>query len=160
MAVLCGMPTIQYSAPSTRLSVPLSNFSIMFSWNQMICTSPHLYLQHEKGADTPYQSVPSGKSTRTSGYATMVHGRGCNPHRSTTFANLEITSLWRHWWRYNSETIRDREKRRPPRAMKSSELSNGENRIALKLLQNRKWRQWWRQFGFKMEIAKNGSREF
>jgi len=31
---------------------------------------------------------------RTSGYATMVHGRGCNPHRSTTtFANLEITSL-------------------------------------------------------------------
>jgi len=29
----------------------------------------------------------------TSGYATMVHGRGCNPHRSTTtFANVEITS--------------------------------------------------------------------
>jgi len=26
--------------------------------------------------------------------ATMVHGRGCNPHRcTTTFANLEITSL-------------------------------------------------------------------
>ena len=82
----------------------------------------------------------------TSGYATMVHSRGCNPHRSTTtFANLEITSLWRHWWRHNSETIRDREERRPPRAMKSSELSNGENRIALQqLLQNRKWRHWWR----------------
>jgi len=30
----------------------------------------------------------------TSGYATMVHGCGCNPHRSTTtFANLEITSF-------------------------------------------------------------------
>ena len=30
----------------------------------------------------------------TSGYATMVHGRGRNPHRSTTtFAKLEITSL-------------------------------------------------------------------
>ena len=30
----------------------------------------------------------------TSGYATMVHGRGCNPHHSTTtFANVEITSL-------------------------------------------------------------------
>jgi len=29
-----------------------------------------------------------------SGYATMVHGRGYNPHRSTTtFANLKITSL-------------------------------------------------------------------
>ena len=68
----------------------------------------------------------------------MVHGRGCNPHRcTTTFANLEITSLWRHWWRHNLETIRDREKRRPPRAMKSFELSNGENRIALRqLLQN------------------------
>jgi len=75
----------------------------------------------------------------------MVHGRGCNPHRSTTaFANLEITSLWRHWWRHSSETIRDREKWRPPRAMKSSELSNGENRIALRqLLQNRKWRHLW-----------------
>jgi len=75
----------------------------------------------------------------------MVHGRGCNPHRCTiTFANLEITSLWRHWWRHNSETIRDTEKRRPPRAMKSSELSNGENRIALwQLLQNWKLRHWW-----------------
>jgi len=32
-----------------------------------------------------------------------------------------------------------REKRRPPRPMKSSELSNGDNRIALRqLLQNRK----------------------
>jgi len=30
----------------------------------------------------------------TSGYALMVHGRGCNPHRcTTTSANLEITSL-------------------------------------------------------------------
>jgi len=41
----------------------------------------------------------------------------------------------------NSETIRDREKRRAPRPMKLSELSNGENRIALRqLLQNRKLR--------------------
>jgi len=64
---------------------------------------------------------------------------------TTTFANLEITSFWRHWWRHNSETITDREKRRPPRATKSSELSNGENRIAPRqLLQNRKWRHWWR----------------
>ena len=67
----------------------------------------------------------------------MVHGRGCNPHRcTTTFANVEITSLWRH----NSETIRDRQKRIPHRRMKSSELSNGENRIALRqLLQNRNY---------------------
>ena len=76
----------------------------------------------------------------------MVHGRGFNLHRcTTTFANVEITSLWRHWWRHNSETIRDRQKRRPPRAMKSSELSNGENRIALRqVLQNRKLRHLWR----------------
>jgi len=27
----------------------------------------------------------------TNGHATMVHGRGCNPHRcTTTFANVEI----------------------------------------------------------------------
>jgi len=71
--------------------------------------------------------------------------RGCNPHRSTTtLENLIITSLWHHWWRHNSETIRDREKRRPLRPMKSSELSNGENRIALRqLLQNRKLRHLW-----------------
>jgi len=31
---------------------------------------------------------------RTCGYATMVHDRGCNPHRcTTTFANVEITSF-------------------------------------------------------------------
>ena len=65
----------------------------------------------------------------------MVHGRGCNLHRS----------LWRHWWRHNSETLRDREKRRPSRRMKSSELSNGGNCIALRqLLQKRKWRHLWR----------------
>jgi len=64
----------------------------------------------------------------------VVHGRGCNPHHS----------LWRHWWRHNSQIIRVREKRRPPRPMKSSELSNGENRIALRqLLQNRKLRHLW-----------------
>jgi len=76
----------------------------------------------------------------------MVHGRRCNPHRSTTtFANLEFTSWWRNWWRHNSETITDREKRRPPRRMKSSELSNGVNRITLwQLLQNRKLRHLWR----------------
>ena len=83
-----------------------------------------------------FSSATSGG--RTSGYTTMVHGRGCNPHRcTTTFANVEITTLLRH----NSETIRDRKKRRPHRRMKSSELSNGENRIALRqLLQNRKLR--------------------
>jgi len=75
--------------------------------------------------------VPCGRSEiimATSGYATWFTAGGCNPHRS----------LWRHWWRHNSETIRYREKRRPPRPMKSSELSYGENRIALRqLLQNR-----------------------
>jgi len=56
-------------------------------------------------------SPPAGFRKLTSGYATMVHGRGCNPHRcTTTFANVESTSLCRHWWRHNSETIRDRQK--------------------------------------------------
>ena len=99
----------------------------------------------------------------TCGYAMMVHGRGCNPHRSTTtFANLEITSLWRHWWRHNSETIRDSEKRRPPHAMKSSDLSNGENRIALRLLlQNRKWRHWWRHnLGSRRKLQKIARENF
>jgi len=93
----------------------------------------------------------------------MVHDRGCNPHRcTTTFANVEITSLWRHWWRYNSETRRDRQKWRPHRAIKSSELSNGENHIALRqLLQNRKLRHLWRRnLGSRWKLQKNGSREF
>jgi len=87
----------------------------------------------------------------------MVHGRGCNPHRcTTTFANVEITSLWRHWWRHNSETIRDRQKRRPPLAMKSSELSNGENCVAARqLLQNRKLCHLWRHnLGSRWKLAR------
>ena len=82
----------------------------------------------------------------------VVHGRGCNPHRS----------LWRHWWRHNSETIRDREKRRPPRPMKSSELSNSENRIALRqLLQNRKLRHLWRHnLGSRWKLQKMAGENF
>jgi len=93
----------------------------------------------------------------------VVHGRGCNPHRSTTtLANLEITSLWRHWWRHNSETIKDREKWSPPRPMKSSELSNGENRIALRqLLQNRKLRHLWRHnLGSRRKLQKMARKNF
>ena len=40
---------------------------------------------------------------------------------------FHVCSGHNHWWRHNSEAIRDTEKRRPPRPMKSSELSNGEN---------------------------------
>ena len=44
-----------------------------------------------------HANLPVKLAWQTSGYATMVHGRECNPHRpTTTFANLEITSLWRH----------------------------------------------------------------
>ena len=52
--------------------------------------------------------------------------------------------------------LRDREKRRPPRRMKSSELSNGGNRIALwQLLQNRKWRHLWRHnLGWRWKLQK------
>jgi len=82
----------------------------------------------------------------------VVHGRGCNPHRS----------LWRHWWRHNSESVRDREKRRPPRPMKSSELSNGENRIASRqLFQNRKWRHLWRHnLGSRRKLQKMARENF
>jgi len=104
-------------------------------------------------------TLSNHKKNITSGYATMVHGRRCNPHRcTTTYANLEIMSLWRH----NSETIRDREKRRPPRATKSSELSNGENRIALRqLLQNWKWRHWWpHNLGSRWKLQKMARENF
>ena len=86
----------------------------------------------------------------TRGYATMVHGRGCNPHRL----------LWRHWWHHNSETTTYREKRRPPHPMKSSELSNGDNCIALRqLLQNRKWRHLWRRnLGSRRKLQKMAER--
>jgi len=103
------------------------------------------------------------RKRNTSGYATMVHCRRCNPHRcTTTFENVEITSLWRHWWRHSSETIRDRQKWRPPRAMKSSELSNGENLIALRqLLQNRKLRHLWRHnLGSRWKMQKMARENF
>ena len=77
---------------------------------------------------------PLTVSKRTSCYATWFTA-GRATHRS----------LWCHWWRHNLETIRDREKRRPTWRTKSCELSNGENRIALRqLLENRKWRHLWR----------------
>jgi len=52
-------------------------------------------LNLEKLGKVGMRSVKSPENiTETSGYATMVHGGGCNPHRCTTaFANLEITSL-------------------------------------------------------------------
>ena len=55
---------------------------------------------------------------------------------------VEPTTWPKHLCRqYLKNQVREREKRRPPHAMKSSELSNGENRIALRqLLQNRKLR--------------------
>ena len=98
-----------------------------------------------------------------SGYATMVHDRGCSPHRcTTTFANVEITSLWRHWWRHKSETIRDRQKWRPHRRMKSSELSNAENCITVRqLLQNWKLRHWWRHnLGSRWKLQKMAGENF
>ena len=69
----------------------------------------HTVLTHEKTVQHRKITSITTTITTTSGYATMVHGRRCNPHRcTTTFANLEITSLWRH----NSESIRDRQRDR------------------------------------------------
>jgi len=65
---------------------------------------------------------------KTSGYATWFTAGG-----AIHIAHYDVIDD------VNWETVRDREKRRPPRRMKSSELSNGGNRIALRqLLQNRK----------------------
>ena len=88
----------------------------------------------------------------TSGYATWFTAGGCNPHRS----------LWRHWWRRNLETIRDREKRRPTWSMKSCELSNGENCIAVwQLLQNQKLRHLWRHnLGSRWKLQKMAQENF
>ena len=110
------------------------------------CSFPARSEAHLVSKHTESTARTSHNQPGTSGYATIVHGRGCNQHRcTTTFANVEITSLWRHWRRRKSETIRDRQKRRPHRRMKSSVLYNGENRIALRqLLQKQKLRQWWR----------------
>jgi len=67
---------------------------------------------------------------RTSGYATWFTAGG-----AIRIAHYDVIDD------VITRKLTDREKRRPPRAMKSSELSNGENRIALQqLLQNRKLR--------------------
>jgi len=81
----------------------------------------------------------------------VVHGRGCNPH----------CSLWRRWWRHNSETIRER-KTETASPMKSSELSNGENRIALRqLLQNRKLcNSWLHNLGSRWKLQKMARENF
>jgi len=68
--------------------------------------------------------IDNKKCKITSGYATWFTAGG-----AIHIAHYDVID--------NSETIRDREKRRPPRSMKSSELSSGENRI---VLQNRKLR--------------------
>jgi len=64
----------------------------------------------------------------------MVHGRG-----AIRIAVRQLSQTWklRHYDVIDdaiTRKLRDREKRRPPRAMKSSELSNGKNRIALRQL--------------------------
>jgi len=64
----------------------------------------------------------------TSGYATWFTAGG-----AIRIAHYDVTDD------VITRKLTDREKWRPPRPMKSSELSNGENRIALRqLLQNRK----------------------
>ena len=143
-----------------------SSFASQWTKNRSFCRrSSQPISQHCTEETKPNATKANNTETmqsklkETSGYATMVHGRGCNPHRcTTTFANVDITSLWRH----NSETVRDRQKWRPHCCMKSSELSNGENRIALlQLLQNQKLRHWWRHnLGSRWKLQKNGSREF
>ena len=154
--------SVRYTAKDiARHSLPVIARQRSVSSSQRQVTHSLTIRVHSLDNTTPLMHVSPRKQwftvDNTSGYATMVHGRGCNPHScKTTFANVESTSLWRHWWRHNSETIKDRQKRKPPRAMKSSELSNDENRIALRqLLQNRKLRHLWRHnLGSRRELQK------
>ena len=70
----------------------------------------------------------SGNRESTSGYATWLTAG--DAIRITHYDVIDDVI---------TRKLKDGEKRRPPRPMKSSELSNGENRIALRqLLQNRK----------------------
>jgi len=58
-----GMPTIQYSARSAAICTTVGlSYNVFFKSNDLH-DSLHMYLQHEKGADTPYRRVPSEKST-------------------------------------------------------------------------------------------------
>ena len=122
-----------------------------------------------------YVSAWYGKTNLTQQKHTFTNQKKCttqNKHKlaaalqwftdggAIRIAVQQILQTWK--LRHNSETIRERENRRPHRCMKSSELSNGENRIALRqLLQNRKLRHLWRHnLGSIWKLQKNGSREF
>jgi len=63
MAVLWGMPTMQYSARSARLPQRLSNCRIMFlKLNDLLMST--CVLHHEKGAGTPYRYAVLARTVR------------------------------------------------------------------------------------------------
>jgi len=94
------------------------------------------YAQHLSLISVTERPLTINKTNRWRLAATL-----CGSRPGVQSASLIMTSLMTS----NSETIRDREKRRPPRPTKSSELSNGENHIALRqLLKNRKLHHLWR----------------
>ena len=123
-------------------------FSIMTLLSARVICPQKILFQKKWRNKTSWPSF-----TSTSGYATWFTAGGAIRITHYDVTDDDITRV---------ETITDGEKRRPPHPMKSSELSNGENHIALRqLLQNRKWRHWWRHnLGSRWKLQKMARENF
>jgi len=70
-------------------------------------------------------------------------------------------SLWRHWWRHNWETIRDREKRRPHPPWNPLSYPMVKTASLYNNLQNRKLRHLWRHnLGSRWKLQKMARENF
>ena len=118
---------------------------LLTNWTPINLRTAYIDCDNTDNCGTQYRAAPV-----TSGYATWFTAGGAIRIAHYDVIGDVITR--------KLETTTDREKRRPPRPMKSSELSNGENRIALRQrLQNRKLRHLWRHnLGSRWKLQKNG----
>ena len=123
-----GLQTNNFTAIMTKCTLTSNDIMLVCTSNVDINTQLHQQRLKRKGIwimETDLNPASSVVTIETSGYDTWFTAGG-----AIRIAHYDVI---------NSETIRDRVKRRPPRPMKSSELSNGVNRTALRqLLQNRK----------------------
>jgi len=72
MAVLCGMPTIQYSARSVRLSVRLSNCRVIMAalWNR---AGHYIFILFLSSSPSSFFSSPNLSGWRLDVYQTSAH---------------------------------------------------------------------------------------
>jgi len=104
-SAFCGVASWRHSEKVEKLQIfPIKRYQIRFctptpSWRNWAYN-----LWHSKVWRTDKQTNKKLAATIRGSWP------GCNPHRS----------LWRHWWRHNSESIRDTQKLRPRHPMKSS----------------------------------------